>query len=88
MKDHGMVKSCVQPKEVEIDDFSVWVASDIKTIKEDDLEENQGFSGYEYKLIQYDKDEYIKMISEKNKSLEAQITDTQVALCEVYELMV
>lgn len=88
MKDHGMVKSCVQPKEVKIDDFSVWVASDIKSIKEDDSEESQGFSGYEYKLIQYDKDEYIKLISEKNESLETQITDTQVALCEVYELMV
>ena len=88
MKDHGTVKSCVQPKEVEIDDFSVWVASDIKSIKEDDSEESQGFSGYEYKLIQYDKDEYIKLIGEKNESLEAQITDTQVALCEVYELMV
>lgn len=88
MKDHGTVKSYVQPKEVEIDDFSVWVASDIKSIKEDDSEESQGFSGYEYKLIQYDKDEYIKLISEKNESLEAQITDTQVALCEVYELMV
>lgn len=88
MKNHGTVKSCVQPKAVEIDDFSVWVASDIKSIKEDDSEESQGFSGYEYKLIQYDKDEYIKLISEKNESLETQITDTQVALCEVYELMV
>ncbi len=26
MKNHGTVKGCVQPREVEIDDFSVWVA--------------------------------------------------------------
>lgn len=33
------------------------------------------------------KDEYIGMIDEKNASLEAEVTSTQLALCEVYELL-
>lgn len=87
MKNHGTVRSCVQPNAVEIDDFSVWVASNIKPVTETGTDEQQGFSGYEYDLTQYDKDEYIKLLDDKSMSLEAQITDTQVALCEVYELM-
>ncbi len=87
MKNHGTVRSCVQPKAVEIDDFSVWVASNIKPVTEAGTDEQSGFSGYEYDLIQYDKDEYIKLLDNKNTSLETQITDTQLALCEVYELM-
>lgn len=87
MKNHGTVRSSVQPKAVEIDEFSVWVATDIKPVTETAGDDQQGFSGYEYTLIQYDKDEYIQILNDKNTSLEAQITDTQVALCEVYELM-
>ena len=33
------------------------------------------------------KDEYIKLISEKNAQLESRVIDTQLALCEVYELL-
>ena len=49
--------------------------------------EDQSFDGYEFNMIQYEKDEYILMMSEKNSELEKQVTDTQLALCEVYELL-
>ena len=49
--------------------------------------ENQSFDGYEFNMTQYEKDEYILMMSEKNVSLEKQVTDTQLALCEVYEML-
>lgn len=87
MKNHGKVRSSMQPKSVEIDEFSVWVASNIVPVTDEGVDDQPGFTGYEYDLIQYDKNEYIQMMDDKNASLEAQITDTQVALCEVYELM-
>ena len=49
--------------------------------------DQEGFTGFEYNLIQYDKDEYISLIDDKNASLEQQMTDTQLALCDVYEML-
>lgn len=43
---------------------------------------------YDYNQVRYKKDEYIKLIDERNATLEAQITDAQLALCEIYEEMV
>lgn len=86
MKDVGIVQgSEAQAKEIIIGFDTVYVHSDIKNVK-DGL--------WEYHEIQYDKDEYIalmaknnKLLSEKNKMLEKQITYTEVALTEVYELL-
>lgn len=38
-------------------------------------------------MIQYDKDEFILNQAAENEVLQQQITDTQLALCEVYEMM-
>lgn len=40
---------------------------------------------YVYDEIQYTKDEYIKVMADKNETLEKELTDTQLALCELYE---
>lgn len=88
MKEYGKVRSTEQPEKKVIDEFSVWIAENITPVSEPGTDEQPGFEGYEYDLTQYDKDEYIRMIDDKNASLEAQVTDTQLALCEVYELMV
>lgn len=80
MKNHGKVRSCVQPKALEIDEFSVWVASNITHVEEAGSEDQPGFTGYEYDLVQYDKDEYIQMMDSRNSSLEAQMESTQEAL--------
>lgn len=88
MTDFGRQRSTIKPEEMTIDDYSVWVASDITQVSElPILEQESGFEGYEYSLKQYSKDEYIQMLSDKNAALEEQVTDTQVALCEVYELL-
>ena len=42
---------------------------------------------YVYDEIQYTKDEYIKIISEKNETLENDLIETQLALCDIYEKM-
>ncbi|MCD7927916.1 MAG: hypothetical protein LUF80_03525, partial [Oscillospiraceae bacterium] len=71
---------------VEILDSKVFIASDITEVSEDGTDEQEGFSGYEFNLTEYSKDEYIQMIQEKNADLETELTNTQLALCEVYEL--
>jgi hypothetical protein len=86
MKDFGKTRSTVKPDAVVIDDNSVWVHSDIQEVHES-IGEDQSFDGYEFSMIQYDKDEYILMMAEKNASLEKQVTDTQLALCDVYEMI-
>ena len=40
---------------------------------------------YVYDEVQYTKDEYIQMIAEKNETLERDLTDTQLAIAELYE---
>lgn len=86
MVDYGRVKSTVKPEPIVIDEFSVWQHTDIQEVSENIGAENE-FIGYEYNMIQYTKDEFILMQSERNAELFQQITDTQLALCEVYELM-
>ncbi|EGG86867.1 hypothetical protein HMPREF1025_01334 [Lachnospiraceae bacterium 3_1_46FAA] len=69
----------------------MYVNSGIKEIHEEatDAEmEGGGFNGWEIaEQTIYDKDEYILLISEKNTALEQQATDMQLALTEVYEMM-
>lgn len=86
MNDFGKTRSTVKPDAVVIDDNSVWVHTDIQEVHES-VGKDQSFDGYEFNMIQYEKDEYILMMSEKNSELEKQVTDTQLALCEVYELL-
>lgn len=85
MKNYGLQRSAVEPKAVEITESKVFVATDIEqvtlTMDEQEVQE------YQFNLVEYDKDEYIKIISEKNEELEQQMTDTQFALCDVYEML-
>lgn len=87
MINHGRTRSTIKPNEIAIDDYSVWVSSDITPISEESVDGNGGFEGYEYTLEQYDKNEFILLQARKNTSLEQQLTDTQIALCDVYEML-
>lgn len=86
MIEHGKVRSTVAPEPLVIDEISVWVNSNITPVEEVVGEDT--FTGFEYDMIQYEKNEYIKILAEKNTSLESQLTDTQLALVEIYEGMV
>lgn len=86
MKDYGRVRSSVKPKPFKFDDYSVWVYTDVQEITENVGEEDE-FVGYEFNMVQYTKDEFILNQAKENETLQQQITDTQLALCEVYELM-
>lgn len=75
---------------MEVDEYHVVLNNGITEIHEEpkDGEMESGFNGWEIaEQIIYDKDEYIKVISEQNNSLEQQATDLQLALTEVYEMM-
>jgi hypothetical protein len=88
MKDMGIVfGSAEQAIPLIIGKDTVYVHSDIQQILED-KDGKPVTNLFQYHEIQYDKDEYIKIIAEKNQSLEQQLTDTQLALCEFYEGMV
>ena len=86
MIDYEKVRSTVKPKNVEIDEYSAWVNTDIKEIEVQS--EDESHTEYEYNQVRYTKDEYIKLIDERNSTLEAQLTDTQLALCEIFEEMI
>ena len=78
MIDYGRTRSTVQPEPIVIDEYSVWIYSNIVPVEETVGEET--FSGYEFDMVQYTKDEYIHL-------LDTQVTDTQLALVELYEAM-
>jgi hypothetical protein len=74
MVDYGKVQSTVKPKTMVFDEYSVWVHSNIEEV------ENETFGGYEFNMVRFGKDEYIQL-------LDKQLTDTQLALVEMYELI-
>lgn len=85
MKDMGIVQgSEAQAKDIVINADTVYVHSDIKKIEKKDEKDSDL---YEYHEIQYEKDEYIKLLANANKDLENQLTNTQIALTEIYESM-
>ena len=59
MKDFGRQRSTVKPDEMVIDEFSVWIHSDIQEVSEPGIDDQEGFTGYEFNMVQYTKDEFI-----------------------------
>ncbi len=86
MKDYGRVRSTVRPKPMVIDEFSVWIHKNIIEVKENIAEENE-FIGYEYDMIQYKKDEFIELISNKNKELIQENESNKQAIAELTLLL-
>lgn len=74
MIDYGKVRSAVKPQPIEIDEYSVWVNTDIRAVKDEE------FIGYEYGAKRYDKNEYILQQS-------SDIEDINAALCELAEII-
>lgn len=87
MKQYGTQRSTVKPEDVEITESMVFSYEDITEIKVKNPESDDEVTMYEFTLTEYDKDEYIRIQAEKNASLEEQMTQTQVALCDVYEML-
>ena len=87
MLDIGIVYgSEEQAKPVVVGKDTVYVHTDITEVTNTD-ERGNTTTVYQYNEVQYDKDDYIDLVCEKNASLEAQATEAQEALCELYELL-
>ena len=63
MTDYGIVKSTVRPEAKVVDEYSVWVNTDISEIND----------GWEYHMVQYTKDEYIRLMDEANQKAQADL---------------
>ena len=74
MIDYDIVNSTVRPKEKVVDEYSVWVNTDIAETSD----------GWEYHMVQYSKDEYIKLMDEAN--LKAQADLEYIAMMTEVEL--
>lgn len=86
MVDYGKVRSTIKPESVVIDDYSVWENTSIEAVSENVGTETE-FNGFEYNMVQYDKNEYILKQAQTNAELSDQLTETQLALCDVYEMI-
>ena len=64
MKNFGTVYSHIAPPVLVVDEFSVWVATDIAHAESGE---------YSYSLTQYDKDEYIKLMDNANRKTRADV---------------
>lgn len=74
----GKVRADEAPENMVIDEFSVWIAENITEVTVTDEQGTR--TEYEFDLKQYDKDEYIH-------AMDDQLTDAQLALCELYEII-
>ena len=85
---HKNVRSTVEKPSMYYDDDHVYIVNGQKAVSENVGEDNE-FIGFEVEEeIEYGKDEYIKTMAEKNSTIETQLTNTQLALAELYEGMV
>ena len=88
MKDMGIIQgSAAQAVPLIIGKDTVYEHTEIEQVIEDN-EGNTVDNLFKFHEIQYSKDEYIKIITERNKNVETQLTDVQLALIELYEGMV
>ena len=62
---------------------TVYVHTNIVQVTDEDGNVVDGL--YVYDEVQYTKDEYIQIMAEKNETLERDLTDTQLAIAEIYE---
>jgi len=86
MKNYGIVHGgAEQAIPLVVGKDTVYVHTNITKLEPDPNDEFAPADLYSYEEIQYDKDEYIGLISNKNDVLESQLTDTQIALADVFE---
>lgn len=82
MINHGNVQSTVKPQPFEVTAENVWVAENIQEVKTDE------FEGFSYDLTQYSLQEYTLDSIEARVAMEKLLTDTQVAIVEIFESLV
>ena len=87
MINYGKTYSDERPEEVDVKETMVFVASNIKEVLNPDPEGEGPKTQYEFDYVGYTKDEYIKLMMDTNSEMNAQLLDAQLALCELYEMI-
>lgn len=85
MKDYGKVRGAIRPPVYDITDEYIYIASNVQPYEE--IVDGYVNSGYEYDYVAYTKNEYLILLINQNNDLQAELLDTQSALCDVYELL-
>lgn len=78
MKDFGRVRGNDEPQSIQITASSVFIASNIQPYEET-IDEHY-MCGFEYDLIQYDKDEYLLLLARQNNDLMDELQATKILL--------
>lgn len=76
-----------KPQDVEVYKSGVDVVVRCEEKQKTDTDTGEVRTVWECDLERYDSDEYIKLQMATNAVLQKQVTDTQLALCDVYELI-
>ena len=78
-----------RPNEFEINPLRVFVAKNIKEVEEQVLIEDEVINQtcFVFDLYEYTPEEYIGVLQDENNNLQQEVLDTQMALCDVYELL-
>ena len=63
MIDYGTVQSDERPEKVRIDDYSVWISTNVSETED----------GFIFHMVRYTKDEYIKLMDEVNQKAQADL---------------
>lgn len=87
MINYGKTYSDERPEEVDVKETMVFVASNIEEVLILDPEREEDKTQYEFDYVGYTKDEYIKLMTDTNSDMNAQLLDAQLALCELYEMI-
>ena len=87
MINYSKTYSDERPEEVDVKETMVFVASNIKEVLTPDPEGEGPKTQYEFDYVGYTKDEYIKLMTDNNSDMNAQLLDAQLALCELYEML-
>jgi len=87
MINYGKTYSDERPEEVDVKETMVFVASNIEEVPAPDPEGEGPKTQYEFDYVGYTKDEYIKLMMDTNSEMNAQLLDAQLALCELYEMI-
>lgn len=78
MINYGRVRGAEVPQNIEITNTAVYIASNIEPYTEDI--DDKTVTGYEYDYIQYSKDEYLLILSERNEILSDELQATKIIL--------
>ena len=78
MKDYGKVQSSSQPEEITFTDSKVFIASNITSFSV--TIGGYSESGYEYDYVEYEKDEYIQLLSSQSRQLAEELAAAKILL--------